>query len=230
MGPNASGSTGSSAPLPLRGFSRLLLLRSLFKIAAASQYKYTMRFTDLRPQLLENAAVNIVLPAFERAARKTTKFIIGGPWQLVFDIIMFTFFPSTRESIERHWREKDWVGLAIDFFTLRGNLVTIASAIIIELVRNTYDELFLEGTPAELGQIPGDDPQVRGHLEQATRTNPAVVGARLQYVGRLVTAEFQRRFKAAQTEFLDHAGQWRGAETGGGAAVGNPYIRSKTQR
>ena len=188
-----------------------------------------MRFNQFNPMIVEGQASDMIVTAAKRVAPGMKRFI-GGPYLLMWDIFCFTVFPSMREEIEKHWAEKDWFGLALDLFTLRGNLYSILVALVANLVRNVYDEIFIEGTPIQLAEfknIPGDDYRVHGHLEQVLISNPAVATARLKFLSNMILNAFNEARDEALRQLKADIPSW--GFTGDNAVTGNPKITKQAQ-
>lgn len=188
-----------------------------------------MRFNQFNPLLVEGQAGNIILAAGRKVVPGLRKFV-GGPYLLMWDVFVFTVFPEMADEIEKHWNEKDWFGLALDVFTLRGNLYTIIVALVTNLVRNMYDEVFMEGTPIqypEFKNIPGDDYRVRGHLEQVLVSNPRVAGARLKFMSDMLLNMFKASREEALRKLTADLPSW--GFTAGGAVTGNPQLTKQAQ-
>lgn len=188
-----------------------------------------MRFNQFNPILAEGQASDVIMSAALKAVPGLKKFV-GGPYLLMWDIFCFTVFPSMREEIEKHWAEKDWFGLALDVFTLRGNLYSILVALVTNLVRNMYDEVFREGTPIqypEFKNIPGDDYRVHGHLEEVLVSNPRVASARLKFMSNMLLEAFNQARNEALEKLKADIPSW--GFTANNAVTGNPKITRQAQ-
>lgn len=188
-----------------------------------------MRFNQFNPLIVEGQASSMILAAAKKALPGMKKFV-GGPYLLLWDIFCFTVFPSMREEIEKHWAEKDWFGLALDVFTLRGNLYSILVALVMNLVRNMYDDVFGEGTPIQLPEfknIPGDDYRVHGHLEEVLVSNPGVASARLKFMSDMILNAFNEYRNEALQQLIAAKAEF--ATTSKGAVTGNPNITRQAQ-
>lgn len=165
-----------------------------------------MRFSEIKPQLNESAitpaAKELVRSAIVKAVGNSVKFLKGGPNQIYWDIAALVFIPSYRESVWKHIVEKDAVGIALDILTLRGNVYSIMAAIMAQIARDSYDSIFINGTPDELkGTIPGDIPTLKGHLESVAVSNPAVAAARTKTALAITWELFKDSVSDAYNEF-----------------------------
>jgi len=188
-----------------------------------------MRFNQFNPLIVEGQASSMILAAAQKALPGMKRFV-GGPYLLLWDMFVFTVFPSMREEIEKHWAEKDWFGLALDVFTLRGNLYSIIVALVANLVRNIYDEIFREGTPIQLAEfknIPGDDYRVHGHLEEVLVSNPGVAAARLKFLSSMILNAFNESRNEALQQLTADIPSW--GFTANNAVTGNPKITKQAQ-
>jgi hypothetical protein len=188
-----------------------------------------MRFNQFNPIIVEGQAGNIILAAAKKVWPRV-KAIAGGPYLLLWDVVFFTLFPEMADEIEKHWKEKDWFGLALDVLTLRGTPHTIIPALITNMVRNIYDEVFIEGTPIqypEFKNIPGDDYRVRGHLEQVLVSNPRVATARLKFMADMLLNTYRESRDEALNKLIADLPSW--GFTGGGAVTGNPQLTKQAQ-
>jgi hypothetical protein len=146
-------------------------------------------------------AHDFIKSILKRSIPKLMKDLVGpsGQYLLVWDFITFAFFPANRDAVIKKWKDQDWPGLVLEWLTLRGvgsmlggtiakiNWVTILAAMVIDISRNIYNDAFEHGTPKELeGLITGDDPWLKGRLEDATLKNNAVVGARISFMSKKI--------------------------------------------
>lgn len=156
--------------------------------------------------------LEIVKRAWGRVPEKLGKAIlsnwgIGGNGQLVYDVLLFTVFPSMREQIFKHWRELNWVEMALDYFTLRGSWWTIAAAMIAQLASMLYDEIFEDGgiksgvayehpnyPGTYVSNLIGDDPTVKGSLYALALKGEyerGIIGIRVKAIHERLLAEIK---------------------------------------
>lgn len=146
-------------------------------------------------------ARDFIKSILKRAIPQLIKDLVGpnGQYLLVWDFITYAFFPDNRDQVIKKWKDQDWPGLVLEWLTLRGvggmlgktvskvNWVTILAAMVVDIARNIYNDAFEHGTPKQLeGLIEGDDPWLKGRLEDAALKNKAVVGARIKFLSKTI--------------------------------------------